>query len=862
MSEGYGVKPTVVLRYSEKYPQSRAGQPIQRVASTDTQYKSAVGGENPWAPFTSRLDWEVARWAKLRGQGSTAFSELLSIEGMSDALGLSYKNSDELNNIIDKKLPSRPQFTRHEVNQGGESLEFYSRDVMECIQSLWRDPDFVDDLILEPERQFADPDCSVRMYHDIHTGNWWWNTQKAVERDVKSDMCTILPVIISSDKTQVTDFRGKQAYPVYLTLGNIPKHIRRKPSRQGQILLAYLPTSKLPHITNKASRWRCLSNLFHHCMRFVLKSLERAGRDGVMLTSGDGAVRRCFPILAAYPADYPEQLLVTLVKSGQCPVCPAPRNEIGELTSKRAPRSTPAVIAALDKVKDGAEEFQNACREVGVKPVQSVFWKSLPHVDIYRAITPDILHQLYQGVFKHTVAWIKALVGEAEIDARCRRLPPNHHIRLFMKGISNLSRVTGTEHDQISRFLLALVADIRLPNGASNVRLVKCVRALLDFIYLARFPIHTTDTLNQLDQALDSFHKNKAIFIDLGVRENFNIPKVHFMCHYRDFIEYLGAPDNFNTEYSERLHIDFTKQAYEASNCKDEYPQMTRWVHRKEQMQQHEKFIRRRLDITSNSPLHVVKPLPSLIPQRRLRMTIKPTRNLVPITEIVNNYGALGFEHALRKYVAGYRHPGSTNAQLEADVRSIHLPFQKVPVYHRIKFVSFDMHALNPLDESTVDSIHVEPEHPDKYGNPIPGRFDVVLVRIKSEPESVDLQDTAADFGIAQVRCVFGLPERGRNILLGQDFPFRHLAYVEWFTPLRRATVDPNTQLYRVRRLTNNKGERNASVIPVELIKSSVHLYAKFGPQAPVAWTSSNVLDEAEVFYVSVFSDRFMYATL
>jgi hypothetical protein len=37
---------------------------------------------NIWAPFTSKIDWEVARWAKLRGPGSTAVSELLNIEGV------------------------------------------------------------------------------------------------------------------------------------------------------------------------------------------------------------------------------------------------------------------------------------------------------------------------------------------------------------------------------------------------------------------------------------------------------------------------------------------------------------------------------------------------------------------------------------------------------------------------------------------------------------------------------------------------------------------------------------------------------------------------------------------------------------
>jgi len=291
--------------------------------------------------------------------------------------------------------------------------------------------------------------------------------KKKVQTETWRKHITIVPIIISSDKTQLTTFRGKP-YPVYLTIGNLPKHICRKPSRQGQVLLGYLPTSKLDHITNKASRRRCLSNLFHHCMQYIVKPLERAGKDGIILTSGDGATRRCFPILAAYVGDYPEQTLVGLTKKGECPICPAPRNEIGNQESILEPWNTDEVIQALNSIDKGAAEFTKACASAGIKPVQCVFWKNLPFVDIYRSITPDILHQLYQGLLKHLIAWVRAVCGDAEIDARCHRFPPNHNIRLFMNGISHLSRVTGTEHDQISRFLLALVTDIRLPGGQSN----------------------------------------------------------------------------------------------------------------------------------------------------------------------------------------------------------------------------------------------------------------------------------------------------------------------------------------------------------------------------------------------------------
>ncbi|THU99415.1 hypothetical protein K435DRAFT_583503, partial [Dendrothele bispora CBS 962.96] len=50
--------------------------------------------------------------------------------------------------------------------------------------------------------------------------------------------------------------------------------------------------------------------------------------------------------------------------------------------------------------------FIRSCREAGVKPVLEPFWtRSLPYFNIFTAITPNILHQLYQGVFKHLKSW-------------------------------------------------------------------------------------------------------------------------------------------------------------------------------------------------------------------------------------------------------------------------------------------------------------------------------------------------------------------------------------------------------------------------------------------------------------------------
>jgi hypothetical protein len=135
---------------------------------------------------------------------------------------------------------------------GSETCDVYFRDIKECIQALLNNPTLAEHMFFVPEKHYTDESRTTRMYHDMYTSKWWWATQRAVEKE--SPGATIVPVIISTDKTQLTLFRNKSAYPVYLTIGNIPKEIRRKPSAQAYILLGYLPTTHLETVTNKTAR--------------------------------------------------------------------------------------------------------------------------------------------------------------------------------------------------------------------------------------------------------------------------------------------------------------------------------------------------------------------------------------------------------------------------------------------------------------------------------------------------------------------------------------------------------------------------------------------------------------------------------
>jgi hypothetical protein len=165
----------------------------------------------------------------------------------------------------------------------------------------------------------------------------------------------------------------------------------------------------------------------------------------------------------------------------------------------------------------------------------------------------------------------------------------------------------------------------------------------------------------------------------------------------------------------------------------------------------------------------------------------------------------------------------------------------------------------------------VRPEQTDLRGQIIPARFDTVLVRKgqyttspnKGKPVHMNehLTDCYSGDQIAQVRVVFNIPDRVTKLVFPSDdiTPPKHLAYVEWFSPLP-GTPDPVNKMYKVSRMFHD-GTRRASILPVEAILCSVHLFPRLSPNSPQDWVSSSILEHCQSFYVNPFSDRNSYLT-
>ncbi|KAK7012448.1 hypothetical protein R3P38DRAFT_3209740 [Favolaschia claudopus] len=173
-------------------------------------------------------------------------------------------------------------------------------------------------------------------------------------------------------------------------------------------------------------------------MRIILEPLMQAGKDGMLVTGGDGNVRKVYPILASYVADYPEQCLVGCAKYGTCPKCQRSAADLekpspGDL---RSPDWTLGIIADAENFSAESEnKFHDYCMDHEVAGVHKPFWAGFPLTNIDYSLTPDVLHQMYQGVFKHLVGWCQSVLTPDELDARIRALPPAFGIRHFTKGI-------------------------------------------------------------------------------------------------------------------------------------------------------------------------------------------------------------------------------------------------------------------------------------------------------------------------------------------------------------------------------------------------------------------------------------------
>jgi hypothetical protein len=104
--------------------------------------------------------------------------------------------------------------------------------------------------------------------------------------------------------------------------------------------------------------------------------------------------------------------------------------------------------------------------------------------------------------------------------------------------------------------------------------MVRAVSAFTEVCYLARRSQIDETTLKLIDAAIERFHHEREIFIEVGVREDFCLPRQHSLMHYSSLIRLFGAPNGICSSITESKHIQAVKKPWRRSSRNQPLGQM------------------------------------------------------------------------------------------------------------------------------------------------------------------------------------------------------------------------------------------------------------------------------------------------
>ncbi|KAI6031143.1 hypothetical protein PISMIDRAFT_57563, partial [Pisolithus microcarpus 441] len=539
--------------------------------------------KNDWYPFTSRVEFETEEFLFTTSQMPQSHVDRLMQLWTASVLHHNerapFVDHADLHRVIDaiphgdipwksfqvKYAGKIPECNAHGWMSKGYDVWF--RDPNAVVKTLLGNPDFHNHFDYVPYREFEP--TGQRRWENFMSGNWAWRHADILAKDPAMHGAMLVPVILGSDKTTVSVATGQNDYyPLYLSIGNVHNNTRRA-HRNAVVLLAFLAIPKTDRDSEDTAEFRKFRRqLFHTTLARILSSLRDGMSKPEVWRCPDGHFRRTAYALAAYIADYPEQVLLSCLVQGWCPICTSMSNNLdGHDSVLRSRQHVEFCICAF--------VLAELWDQYGVVGDLTPFTNDFPHADIYKMLTPDLLHQIIKGVFKdHLVTWIgeylKITHGEAEanrilddIDRRIAAVPLYPNLRRFPEG-RRFKQWTGDDSKALMKVYLPAIEG-HVPPG-----MVHAVSAFLDFCYYARRNSLNETALGNLAEALQRFHHHRHIFQETGVRDNgpkgFSLPRQHSMNHYQHLIQEFGAPNGLCSSITESKHIKAVKQPWRRSN--------------------------------------------------------------------------------------------------------------------------------------------------------------------------------------------------------------------------------------------------------------------------------------------------------
>ncbi|CAI5481312.1 unnamed protein product [Closterium sp. Yama58-4] len=434
------------------------------------------------------------------------------------------------------------------------------------------------------ERVFKGPETAHR-----HVWCTW-------QKEINDEDALILGVLIYSDSTQASRNGRRNAWPVLISLINIPAELRGV--EPGHTLAAVLPFP--PEWASSTEKTR----VFQEAIKIILAPIMRESASAPVrffyCTDADGKVHKAVPCLYGYPADFPEssRASATLQQGSHrpCANCYADKGELTMMVGKVDPRTPEKQrdivrqILACKKQSD-ADDVR---RLWSTHPIEVCFdfdrilcvlhrWNfaDTEWGNVYLACLADTLHVLDSGVLIHMMDTYIEPLGKVEMRLLERRkkefkaITPSVLLRIpgGSAFFSSGANYAAFEHRSMMQIMPILVVDESALKGGEEGELralqVKAFRLFAVF-YKAFLGVdrHTHTTI--------AIARQHAIaLVELLPRafpkqaSHWRLPKIHMIRHLLDNVVHRGMPHHYSTEMWERTHKGTVKGPVRGSNWSD-----------------------------------------------------------------------------------------------------------------------------------------------------------------------------------------------------------------------------------------------------------------------------------------------------
>ncbi|KAG2127479.1 hypothetical protein DEU56DRAFT_973809 [Suillus clintonianus] len=799
---------------------------LDRLEDDEYAYRRKI---NHHYPFRDEGEWELGKFL-VENLNQTQITKFLKLKWFNTRERPSFTTKDQLLDWMD----SLPCFTEWKVSKMEFSgyktvypIELVWRDAMEVVKQLFSDPIFANHMTFNPHIVNVG---NQREYGDYMSADMAWKIQ-----DHLPFGATQVPIILGSDKTAVTRLTGGlEMHPVFVTIGNIDSEVRSKATLRAWRCVAYMPIVKFRVHPDYQSILQ--ARLWHKCMDLVFANLKAAAMDGCFMPDPSRYIRYVFTPLVAHVCDLPE---------------------------------------AIDPWE--LDKFQKAAKLVNLSGVHMPFWRDWVFACPSVFLAGELLHTCHKFFADHPLKWIKEAVGNHELDKRFMTQHKQVGTRHFAKGITHVKQMTGREHRDIQRTVVASIA------GAAPPRFVRAIRALVEFIYLAQNPVHSHQSLQSMVQALSDFHSFKDAIIEAaarrgkkGAKEDFFIPKLELLQSFEGTIQRLGTLMQFSADTTERLLITHSRQS------KDFTEQCVRILNRQESMEIFDLYAlltsrgaplvnaihTEDEEVTTTNPAlswvsrvlpdevnsvrgprpvrnHFLKGILSEDALTAFQLNVAPDYKSLSPVEIRTKFALPDFDRALADFIRRSAPPSGERASWD-------------PKYGRFQtWNKFRLQLHSAFQPRVIMPSRVVQAYPPSDNFPF-GNCDTVLV----DGTGVEGRITSC---VAQVRLIFQpMIRRGSNLVLPSCLS-DPLLYIQYLPFVSNPDERPELAMWTVERayMHDEHGgrHRKGAVVRMTDVTHAVELIPDYGEAVGDGVSSATCLETFERFFLNNFADKESYHT-